>query len=197
MSDYRLPTTIEVNEKPFRIRDKGDFRMVFSCFNIMSNVDLTEQERMYASMLVFYEDFDDFDDLMSCGCVDELAVKMTEFIDCGETYETKSSPKVLDWEKDSNLICSAVNHVAGKEIRAEEYIHWWTFISYYMAIGECALSTIVGIRYKKARGEKLEKYEKKFITDNPQYFNMDFRTAEQKQADEFIKAMWEGDKLDG
>ena len=115
------------------------------------------------------------------------------FFDCGQNYEqTKSSPSLIDWEKDSNLICSAVNNVAGKEIRDEGYIHWWTFMSYYMAIGDCALSNIVGIRYKLAKGEKLEKYEKKFIQDNPQYFNRDYRTADQKAADEYVKALWNG-----
>ena len=193
MNNYTLPTIIEVDGKPFRIRKKGDFRMVFSCFNIMSNVDLSPQERIYASMIVFYDDFEDMDDLLKCDCVDALAQKMIWFLDCGQEYDTKSSPRLIDWDEDANLICSAINNVAGKEIRAEKYIHWWTFIGYYMAIGECALSNIVSIRYKLAKGEKLEKYEKKFMSDNPQYFNRDMRTEEQKMAEDYISSLWKGE----
>ena len=99
---------------------------------------------------------------------------------------------MIDWSHDSNLIASAINNVANQEIRSLPYLHWWTFLGYYTAIGECLLSTVVSIRYKKARGEKLEKYEKKFMQDNPQYFNIDLRTAEQKAADEYIMQLWGG-----
>ena len=61
-----------------------------------------------------------------------------------------------------------------------------------MAIGECALSQIVSIRYKLAKGEKLEKHEKKFMNENPYYFKRDYRTAEQKADEEYIKSLWEG-----
>ena len=197
-NNYRLPTIIEVDNKPFRIRDKGDFRMVFSCFNIMSDVHLTQEERLYASMIIFYEDFDDMDDLLECDCdVEALAKKMMWFLDCGENYETKNSPRLIDWDEDSNLICSAINNVAGKEIRAEKYVHWWTFIGYYMAIGECSLSNIVSIRYKLAKGEKLEKYEKKFMADNPQYFNKDMRSEQQKMAEDYVASLWKGELADG
>lgn len=194
MNRYTLPTSITVNDEPFEIRDKGDFRMVLSCFNIISNVEYSMQDRILACLRVFYEDFDDFDTLMSCKCLNELTEKMMWFLNCGqEDLDTsKQSPKLVDWDKDANLICSAINNVAGKEIRAESYLHWWTFIGYYMAIGECALSQIVAIRYKLFKGEKLEKHEKKFMNENPQFFKHDYRTAEQKADEEYIKSLWEG-----
>ena len=98
--------------------------------------------------------------------------------------------KTIDWEKDSQLISSAVNKVAGQEVRAVEYMHWWTFMGYFNAIGESALSTVVGIRNKIAKGKKLEKYEMEFRRDNPQYFIWDMRTIQQKEEDELINQLW-------
>lgn len=195
MNNYTLPISITVKDRPFGIRDKGDFRMVLSCFNIISNVELTMQERLYTCLLVFYDEFDEFDDLLNIGpeYIEELIKQMMWFLDCGQEYSNpKQSPKLIDWDKDEMLIVSAINNVAGKEIRTERYLHWWTFIGYYMSIGDCALSQIVAIRYKIAHNEKLEKHERKFRSENPQYFNHDYRTAEQKADEEYIKSLWEG-----
>ena len=145
--------------------------------------------------MVFYDTFDDLDELfLHSDDIQELTEKMFWFFDCGNDYKEvkQSNRRLIDWDKDEMLIVSAVNNVAKQEIRALEYLHWWTFISYYMAIGECSLTTIVGIRTKLAKGEKLEKYEKKFKNENPQYFNIDFRTQEEKDTDYWLQALWNG-----
>ena len=194
MSNYRLPTYFEIEDERFDIRESGDYRIVLSCFNILYDNELTEQERLYACLLVFYDTFEDLEDLLAYGeeCIQELTNKMFWFFDCGDNYDVKQTnhKRLIDWDKDEMLISSAVNRVAGKEIRLEEFVHWWTFIGYYMAIGECSLATIVGIRSKIANGEKLEKYEKKFKYENPQYFNIDFRTNDEKADDDWIQALW-------
>ena len=195
MSNYTLPTYFEVNDERFDIRDKGDYRIVLSCFNILYDNDLSEQERLWTCLLVFYDAFDDLDELFEYSdCMQELTEKMFWFFDCGNDYKDvkPNTKKLIDWDKDEMLIVSAVNNVAKQEIRALEYLHWWTFISYYMAIGECSLTTIVSIRNKIAKGEKLEKYEKKFKAENPQYFNIDMRTQDEKDTDEWLQALWNG-----
>ena len=197
LSNYELPTYFEVNEELFRIRNQGDFRIVLSCFNILSNIELSDKEKVYTCLIVFYEDFDDLDDILECSnAIPELVEKMFWFFDCGQDYKSeKVKPKLVDWDKDEMLIMSAVNKVAGREIRNEN-IHWWTFISYYMAIGECPLSQIVSIRHKLAVGKKLEKHELEFKNENPQYFDIDYRTQEDKAIDDWIQSMWKsgGDK---
>ena len=55
-----------------------------------------------------------------------------------------------------------VNKVAGREIRGAEFLHWWTFLSWFHAIGEGQLSTLVSIRDKLRRGKKLEKWEQDY-----------------------------------
>ena len=97
---------------------------------------------------------------------------MFDFFNCGRSQSIgkKMNHKLIDWEQDSQIICSAINKVANKEVRAEPYIHWWTFMGYYSAVGESLLSTIVSIRDKIVRGKKLEKHERIFRQENPEYF---------------------------
>ena len=104
--------------------------------------------------------------------------------------EVKQTPRLIDWEHDEQLICSAINKVAGQEIRSIPYIHWWTFMGWYLAIGESPLSHIVGIRHKLATNQKLEKHEKKFQQENPQYLMMEFMTEEDREYEDFLKNVW-------
>lgn len=189
---YELPTSVDINGESYKIRENGDFRMILHCFEVLSAEDLTKKERIIACLMIFYEDLDEVEDVLRLPDMEEAVKQMFNFMNAGQEEQSRASVKLIDWEKDSLLVSSAINNVAGKEIRAEKFLHWWTFIGYYMAIGECALSQIVAIRYKIAHNEKLEKHEKKFRAENPQYFNIDYRTAEQKEAEEYIQHLWNG-----
>ena len=98
--------------------------------------------------------------------------------------------KLIDWGMDSQMICSAINKVANKEVRAEPYIHWWTFMGYYSAVGESLLSTVITIRDKMVRGKKLEKHEKEFRRDNPEYFVWNTNRVEDEEAEELFRQLW-------
>ena len=189
---YELPTSVDINGESYKIRENGDFRMILHCFEVLSAEDLTKKERIIACLMIFYEDLDEVEDVLRLPDMEEAVKQIFNFMNAGQEEQSRASVKLIDWEKDSLLMSSAINNVAGKEIRAEKFLHWWTFIGYYMAIGECALSQIVAIRYKIAHNEKLEKHEKKFRAENPQYFNIDYRTAEQKEAEEYIQNLWNG-----
>ena len=63
-------------------------------------------------------------------------------------------------------------------------------MSYYTAIGECPLSNIVGIRSKLVKGKPLEKHEREFKRDNPQYFIWDKDSIEQKEAEDWVRQVW-------
>ena len=75
-------------------------------------------------------------------------------------------PALLDWEQDAQDIVADVNKVAGQEIRALPYLHWWTFLSWFHGIGEGNLSTLVSIRDKLSRGRKLESFEQEYYRRN-------------------------------
>ena len=168
---YELPTTILLNDTEFKIRSKGDFRMVLDCFEALNDITLSEQERAIAALIIFYEDINDLEDIDKLGDINNAIKQMELFFNCGqEKVGLQTNYKLIDWDKDSALISSAINNVAKIEIRSVEYCHWWTFMGYYLAIGECPLSNIINIRYKLATHKKLEKYEEKFRRENPQYF---------------------------
>ena len=191
---YELQVSITVNNKEYHIRNNGDFRMVLDCFQILNDVELSEKERVVALIIIFFEDFNSVDDVLSVPAeeIQELANGAFLFFNCGQHKSpmAETNYKTIDWEQDAQLISSAVNKVAGKEIRAEQYLHWWTFIGYFNAVGESALATVVSIRNKIAKGKKLEKHEVEFKRNNPQYFNWDMRTLKQKEDDELLNQLW-------
>lgn len=190
---YELPTSIEIEEQSFAIRNDGDFRMVLDCFSILNNYELEIQERLIGAVAIFYADIhDDISEISKLPSLEKAVMKMYEFFNCRSPEVAQKRPdyKLIDWETDEILIASAINQVAGKEIRLEKYIHWWTFMGYYMAVGECSLSTVVSIRHKIATNQKLEKYEKKFRAENPQYFTVDVRSKAQQEADAMVRSLW-------
>lgn len=189
---YEIPTKITIQGTDFQIRNGGDYRMVLDCFNALQDVELSKQERLFASLIIFYEDINDIEDIVKFPDISEAVSKMYNFFNCGQSQSVGRNVnyKLVDWEQDSQLICSAINAVANKEVRAEHYIHWWTFMGYYSAIGESLFATIVQIRSKLIKGKKLEKYEREFRRDNPEYFAWNSKSIEEKEADELVKQLW-------
>ena len=189
---YEIPTSINIEGTEFQIRNNGDYRMVLDCFNALQDADLTKQERLFVSLIIFYKDIDSIEDFVKFPNIETAVSEMYNFFNCGQVQGIgkNTNYKIIDWEQDSQLICSAINKVANKEVRAESYIHWWTFMGYYSAIGESLFSTIVRIRDKIIKGKKLEKYEREFKRSNPEYFTWNARSVEDKEADALIRELW-------
>lgn len=189
---FEIPTSIFINDIELKIRNRGDYRMVLDCFSALNDVELSKSERVLAALIIFYEDFNDLDTIANYAHIEEAIKQMYWFFNCGDDKGVGANRhhKLIDWQNDQQLIASAVNRVANTEIRALEYLHWWTFMGYYLAIGESPLATVVGIRSKLSEGKKLEKYEKKFKNDNPQYFIWDSKSVEDKEAEEAIMSLW-------
>ena len=189
---YDIPTSVEVNGQSYPIADKGDYRMVLDCFVALNDDTISEQERLYSALIIFYDSMTDILDLNCFEDIDEAVKQMYIFFNCGNVIDENSakSYQLIDWKNDSQLICSAINKVSGQEIRAVPYMHWWTFMGYYLAIGNSPLATIVGIRNKLATNQKMEKYERKFMQENPEYFKMDYRSVEDREYDNFIREVW-------
>jgi hypothetical protein len=151
---------------------------------------------MLCCLIIFYDELNGIDDIDTIFGENfkEAVEKMFVFFNYGkpqsQSLGMKMNHKLVNWDKDSDMIASAVNNVAGKEVRLEPYIHWWTFLGYYMAIGDCLFANVIHIRNKILKGEKLEKYEQKFKRDNPDYFNWDSRTLEQKKDDLEGQLLW-------
>jgi len=189
---YRLPTKVIVGDLQFNIRERGDFRMVLDCFKALQDEELSEDYRVLASLLIFYNEFNDLDDLREYEPqLNDLVKEMYKFINGGEDNSPGAERDVslVDWEQDSQIVCAAVNNVANQEIRSVEYLHWWTFLGYYMSVGQSVLSTVVGIRDKIAHHKKLEQWEKDFKKNNPKYFVWR-QTAKEQDLNNLVRDIW-------
>lgn len=189
---YELPVSVTVEGNLYHIRNDGDYRVVLDCFSALSDLEMDDEaERVLTALYLFYE-VDSVDEILACDDIAKLVSEMYNFFSGGkpDTEEERHLPKVIDWDTDSAMIFSAVNAVTGKELRAEEYVHWWTFTGYYMAVGESTLSTVVGIREKIVRGKELEKWERKFKIENPQYFVWNSKSVEELEAEQLVLDMW-------
>lgn len=188
---YELPITVEVAGKSYKIRNGADYRTIIGVISLCEDPELTKEERTVSALIVFYEDINEFEDIFEVfgENVKDAMDAMLKFISYNYDDDLSSSAKVklIDWVQDENLIIAGVNSVAKTEVRALEYLHWWTFLSYYMSIGESALSTVVSIRNKIAKGKKLEKYEQEFRRENPSYFRWKNKEVEERN---FIESIW-------
>jgi len=194
---YELPTAVTVNDREYNIREKGDFRIIIKIIEICQDLDLTDQERSIAALTVFYENVNNYDDIFIIfDDLQEAVNSMMNFVSCDNSEDIgyKAKGKVIDWIQDEKLIIAEINKVAGKEVRAESYVHWWTLIGYFMTIEEGSLSMIVGIRDKIASGKKLEKYEREFKQQNPHYFRWRNKSAEEIQVENEIMELWKDNK---
>lgn len=161
MNKYYLPTSVEIDGVECKFN--SDFRDILDIFRILNEPNLLEQERVVIALDLFYKD-----ENYKINIVDAIK-KMFEFITQNETEDNSSSTNekpLYDWDQDFNIIISPINRTLGYDVRSKEYVHWWTFMSAFMEIGECTFSTYVAIRNKLNKGKKLEKYEEKLLKEH-------------------------------
>ena len=178
---YELPKSLTVCGVNYEIR--SDFRAVLDLCTALSDVELTVEEKSIVALYIFYPAFED----MPQGHYQEALQKCFWFINCGnEEDQTRKAPKLMDWEQDFQYIVAPVNRVIGTEIRALEYLHWWSFISAYYEIGDCTFAMIVRIRDKLARGKTLDKQEREWYRQNRQ--RVDLRQTFSQAEKDVLKA---------
>lgn len=182
---YDLPKSIEVCGEMYEIR--SDFREVLDIFEILNDVELNEQERGFLALLFFYPDFGN----MPPESYGEALKMLLWFINGGNNEEEsdRKKPRLLDWEQDFPYIIAPINRVIGHEIRSDDYLHWWTFLSAYMEIGECTFAQIVHIRDAKSRGKPLDKSDQEWYCRNRKLVDMPVKYT---SAEEELFRKWGG-----
>ena len=183
---FDLPTALEFGGRKWAIN--SDYRDVLRTLTAFEDPDVTDEEKAFICLHNTYPDFEKIPKADLQAAFDAAVA----FIDHG-TRESGPSPRMMDWEQDAALIFPAVNKAAGFEVRSAEYLHWWTFMGYFMEIRETTYATVLGLRGKKARGKKLEKDELNFWTQNLGICKLKPRYTEaQKAENERLKQLLGG-----
>lgn len=175
MSPWSLPTSANIGGVEYPIH--ADYRDVLDVFRYLDDPDLPEYVRWRIAVALFYEGE------IPRQYLQEAMEYLAAFISCGDC-ETKPVPKLLDWEQDAQVIVADMNKVAGTEIRALPFLHWWTFVAYFHAIGEGQLSTLVSIRDKLRKGKKLEKWEQEYYRKNKDKVDLKKRYSAEEMAEQ-------------
>lgn len=157
MNAWRLPMSADIGGVTYPIN--ADFRDILEIISILNDEDRPNYIRWQIAIGLFY------DGDIPIDYQQEAMEYLSKFISY-ESEDKKQAPKLIDWDQDAQIIVGDVNKVAGKEIRAVPFLHWWTFLSYFYSVGEGQLSTIVSIRSKKKKGKKLEKWEETYYREN-------------------------------
>lgn len=189
----RLPASLPVNGKDMNIRT--DFRDVLTIMQALSDPELSDLEKGIVMLTVLFCDFRE----LSLEDYEEAMCQAAWFIDCGRPEDGKTpSKKVMDWEQDEAILFAAVNKVAGREVRTAKYMHWWTFTGYFMEIEDGTFSIVLGIRQKKAKGKKLEKWEQEFYRNNRSLCDIQRRyTAEEQAEIDYLNDLLDGKIVEG
>lgn len=161
MTGWDLPAAAELDGVPYAVN--ADYRDVLDIISRLNDPDEDEQTRLYVALALFYENFEEMPERKYL----EAAKWMFCFMNGGEE-ESKSGPthKTIDWEQDKAMIVADINKVAGCEVRALPFCHWWTFLAWFKGIGDGQLATVVSIREKRRKGKKLSDWEREFYQEN-------------------------------
>jgi hypothetical protein len=178
---YNLPFEVQNGDKRLLIRSNCDFRVVLDTIQALQDNTLTDEEKAQCALVIFYENYEEIQDPQ------EALNDMMKIISYSDDLEgnNDNKPQLMDWNKDFKQIAPPISRILGYEVRTpEKYTHWYSFLGAYMEIGECQFSTIVSIRSKRAKNQKLEKWEEEYVRENPELFEIKQKFT--KEEEEFF-----------
>ena len=173
---FDLPTAVEFGGREWAI--ETDYRQVLRVLAAYEDPDLSDAEKVMVCLYNLYVDFEEIPREQLQAAYDAA----TAFIDNGNVGE--QGPRTMDWTQDAALIFPAVNKAAGFEVRGVPYMHWWTFLGLFMEIKDSVYSTVLGLRQTRARGKKLEKWEKEYWAQNRRLCELRPRYTEDELAEQ-------------
>lgn len=177
MNAWQLPAAVMIGGRKYEIH--ADYRDILEILRLLEEPEEPEYIRWRKALAVFYKEWQEIPKKDLPDAMQQLA----DFIRCGQPEE-KPAPKLLDWQQDALTIAADINKVAGCEIRALPFVHWWTFVAYFSAIGEGQLSMLVTIRDKLRRGKPLEKWERDYYRQNKDQVDLKRRYSSEELAEQ-------------
>lgn len=178
---WQLPRAMTLGGREYPIN--ADFRRALEIIRVLEDPEWPEFFRWQVALALFCDE--EIPDGYLVAAMEFLA----DFLRCGAP--DTPGPKLLDWQQDAQAILADVNRVAGREVREAEFIHWWTFLGWFHAIGQGQLATLVSIRDKLRRGQKLEGWEQEYYRLNKGAVDLTPRrtVAEQAEIDQLQRLL--------
>lgn len=181
--NWSLPDSVDVAGVNYGIRT--DYRCILDIISDLSNPEADGQERALIVLIGLYPDFS----AIPSEHYKEAVDKGMQFINCDSSGAPHKSSKLVDWEQDYHLIIAPINRVLGQEVRAVEYMHWWTWLAAYNEIGDCTFAQVVRIRDRLARGKQLDKSDREWYRKNQEL--VDFKNKYTSAQKDLLKE-WGG-----
>lgn len=171
---YQLPRSVEIGGTQYSFHP--DFRDILEILGYLDDPALPEFIRWQVALALFYEE------PVAEEHWQQAVAYLSEFLRCGAP--DLPGPRLLDWQQDAMVIISDVNKAAGQELRSLPFVHWWTFLGWFHAIGQGQLAALVTVRDKLSRGKQLEGWEKDFYRQNKAAVELKKRLSPQELAEQ-------------
>lgn len=166
-----LPETVEINNKAYEVN--YDFRTLILLNLLLCDPQIDDTDKVKQALILFYpiipEDID-------------IAInKMAWFNRCGKELGYKKTKRakapigkrVLDYEKDADLIYSAFMSQYKLDLQDIDDLHWWKFQSLLNGLNEnnrlCEI-----MKYRSMDLSKItDKEQKKFYKEMQEIYSLD------------------------
>ena len=155
---FDLPNSLSFGGRAWRI--DADYRQVLRVLAAGEDPVLSDAEKATLCLYNLYVNFGEIPPTLWQAAYDAAVA----FIDHGSA--PSGGARTMDWTQDADLIFPAVNRVAGFEVRSVAFMHWWTFLGYFMELRDSVYATVLALRQKRAAGKKLEKWEQDYWRQN-------------------------------
>lgn len=188
---WDFPVSVTIDGEELEIENNCDYRVILDCLVAYedTSIDITAQHQ--SALIIFYKE------PRKIKNAEEAVRQMIRVIDCEseESFAEKTNVpaetplRLMSWKKDFKLIAPAVSRILGYDIRTpDKFTHWWTFMGAFQEVGECAWSTIVSIRKKRMKGQKLEEWEQKIYRENKADIDLPQNLTDEER--EWLESDW-------
>jgi len=180
-----LPTSVEIDGVDYNI--SSNFRSYIRLELIMNDSDLTEVEKLYIMLQMFYGD-QKINNLQKAVDAILWMYRGGEEITKQETTEYEGdyiTPKpIYDFNYDADLIYAAFLTQYNIDLNSIEYMHWWKFKALLRGLSEeSKFSKVLFYRTVKITSD-MTKEQKKFYREMKRIHGLpDNRTEEDKEAE--------------
>lgn len=180
----KFPTKLKVGNKIYEIN--SDFRNCLAIISAYEDESLTIQEKYYILLKRLYKKMPDD--------IEEAIKKAVLFLNCGkEVSNDEDTKRLYSFNKDGEVIYSAVSQTHDIDLESIEYLHWWKFVFFFMDVDkDCTFSYILSLRQKKNKG-KLDKEEKRVWIDMRETLDLDYNPDEEFEDNEFMQKLKRGE----